>query len=136
MRCSKPRNLICPDFVLGNIKVHVCTPGIRLFGNGLIGHFKSYTISPQKAPFVNAETAKKALPVTALDKQEVPFITDVRTVAEHREGIGIFDCFGTLLEVYEINLDFLPPSDRQALKKGIPFDSEGEMRNFLESLDS
>ena len=102
----------------------------------LIGHFKSYTISPQKAPFVNAETAKNALPVTALDKQEVPFIADVRTVAEHREGIGIFDCFGTLLEVYEINLDFLPPSDRQALKKGIPFDSEGEMRNFLESLDS
>ncbi|MBE6572293.1 MAG: hypothetical protein E7656_08615 [Ruminococcaceae bacterium] len=102
----------------------------------LIGHFKSYTISPQKSSVEKEEAAKSALPVTLIDNEDVPFITDVRTIAEHQNGIGVFNCFGELLEVYEINLDFLPTSDRHALKEGISFDSEGEMRNFLESLDS
>ncbi len=103
----------------------------------LIGHFESYTISPQANPDLPAETdSAVSLSVTQTKAENIPFITDIRTVAEYKDGIGIFDGFGNLLEVCPLDVTQLPYADRQLLKDGMIFDSEGELRNFLESLDS
>lgn len=100
----------------------------------LIGHFKSYTISP--TPDSSAGNGVLQSSATPANTENVPYITDVRFVAEHEKGIGVFDSSGELLETYTLDITRLPHADRQILKKGISFDSEGELRDFLESLDS
>ena len=102
----------------------------------LIGYFESYT-------FCSNEASRAQEPSTALhldDEQEanadVPFITDTRRVAEYENILGIYNCFGELIGTFSADLSVLPMSDRKLLKEGIVFDSEGEMRDFLESLDS
>ena len=103
----------------------------------LIGHFESYTISPPENPDLSDDDASAVSnSVTQTKEENIPFITDTRTVAEYKDGIGIFDSFGNLLEVCPLDVTRLPHADRQLLKDGMIFDSEGELRNFLESLDS
>ncbi len=103
----------------------------------LIGHFKSYTISPPLENTVTTDADSAAsLSVTQIITENIPFITDIRIVAEHKNGIGVFDSSGNLLEVHSLDITRLTHVDRQTLKEGMTFDSEGEMRNFLESLDS
>lgn len=97
----------------------------------IIGRSESYTLSP--AP---QESTSTSLAVTTESDREIPYITDVRIVAEYGDSVGIFDTSYTLLEVFGLDLLRLTPTDRQLLKKGISFDSESEMRDFLESLDS
>lgn len=70
------------------------------------------------------------------DRTEIPYITDTRTVREYRGILGVYDCFGNLLETFDADLTVLPPQDRTLLCDGMVFASEGEMRNFLESLNS
>ena len=94
-------------------------------------HLKSYTLSQVQNEVQEDDT----ISVTALP-DKVPYITDVRILSEHGSGLGIFDSDGELLEVVEFDLLSLSASDRQLIKKGLAFDSEGEMRDFLESLDS
>lgn len=68
--------------------------------------------------------------------RDAPYITDTRTVRTYRGGIGIYNCFDELIGSFDIDTALLPAADRESLAQGILFDSEGEMRNFLESLDS
>lgn len=122
----------------------------------LVSHFSeySYTITPAESspstvtPVQNLTSAPDDSPepealnfpaqssITDKKDEYIPLITDTRTVKEYHGAIGIYDCFGELLEIHETDLSILPFTDRSALTEGIMFDSEGEMRNFLESLDS
>ncbi len=103
----------------------------------LIGHFESYSLSPPSETEVRSDMDGTAsLSVTQTSTGDIPFITDIRIVAEYKNGIGVFDSSGNILEVHPLDITRLTQSDRQSLKEGITFDSAGEMRNFLESLDS
>ena len=126
----------------------------------LVSHFSgySYTITPAESsppPAAPAQSSADGVDSTVQtenldflpqgesesrisdDKSAyIPNITDTRTIKEYRGIIGIYDCFGELLGTHETDLSLLPFTDRSALCEGIMFDSEGEMRDFLESLDS
>lgn len=110
----------------------------------LIHHFQSYTVFPvETEPLQNTfEPAsvrelseEQSLSVTG-KTDELPLITDTRTVKEYKGILGVYDCFGNLLESFDADVSALPFKDRQLLQEGVIFDSEGEMRNFLETLDS
>lgn len=109
----------------------------------LISFFESYTFSEKGADGHTAEslssTEERFLAPESDENVKAntpPYITDTRTVAEYENGLGIYDCFGELVETFETNLSILSAADRKLLKEGIVFDSEGEMRDFLESFGS
>ncbi len=109
----------------------------------LISFFESYTFSEKEADRHTADALSsteehffKAEHDENVKANTAPYITDTRTVAEYENGLGIYDCFGELIETFETNLSLLSAADRKLLKEGIVFDSEGEMRDFLESFGS
>ena len=79
---------------------------------------------------------KESSAASEIDENDIPYITDTRTVKEYHGGLGIYNCFDELLGSFDIDLSILPSANREALKEGIIFDSDGEMQDFLESLDS
>ncbi len=66
----------------------------------------------------------------------LPFITDTKCAKETDGKIGIYDCYGNLEYTVDADITFLPHSDRLALSQGVVFDSQSELYEFIESLDS
>lgn len=101
--------------------------------------FSFYSLSPYEEE-TETLVPKKALSATASGEENVapdaPYITDTRTVKESHGILGIYDCFDNLLETFDIDLTRLPIKDRELLREGVVFASEGEARDFLESFDS
>lgn len=112
----------------------------------MIKHFRNYTFEPTSlaADTVGNEemlsVSREEIPAMESDEQTIsddaPYITDTRTVREYEGVIGVYDCFDRLLTVYDIDVSFLPYSDRAMLREGILFSSTGEACDFIESLDS
>lgn len=104
----------------------------------ILRRFDFYSLSP--AVEENALSAvREAQSVQTSDtdaRADAPYITETRTVRETRGVLGIYDCFGNLLETCDAELSYLPSGDRALLREGVVFSSEGELRDFLESLDS
>ena len=115
----------------------IIVPFASYFG---VAHWKSYsfsdsviTVEPQGiiegSAMHNPENPSES-------ENDIPYITETRTVKEYRGGLGVYDCFGNLLASYETNLSVLTKEDRKNLREGIVFPSESETYEFIESFDS
>lgn len=119
------------------LAVLIIVPFASYFG---VAHWKSYsfsdsviTVEPQG---IIEGSAMHNPENPAESENDIPYITETRTVKEYRGGLGVYDCFGNLLASYETNLSVLTNEDRKSLKAGIVFKNESETYEFIESFDS
>lgn len=98
----------------------------------LLSKNKSYTVSEKPETPENTALFAQSDEIS----EDVPYITDTRTLSEYRGYLAVFDCFGTLLKTYDIDVSDFPEKDRELLEEGIVFNSEKELLNFVENLES
>ena len=107
-----------------------------------VRNFDVYTNSPAEYDnsYLHAEEVllQDNIEISAHENSQadIPLITDTRQIREYRGIIGIYDCYGELVECFDADVSALPLADRKILENGIEFCNESEMRDFLESFAS
>ena len=110
-----------------------------VFSYYAVGRWDVYTVSPQESGDAQQSSDAENTFTPAFEdnsSRELPLITETCTVRVYKGGIGVYDCNGELVECFEADISLLPSDDRKNLETGIMFDSERDMREFLESFDS
>ncbi len=77
-------------------------------------------------------------PLSSSDGAEnnVPYINDVKTLKEYKGKIGVYNNSGILEYSLDIPTDSLPISDKLMLRDGITVNSDAELCEFIENLNS
>jgi hypothetical protein len=102
-----------------------------------VNKFEVYSVTQKANPAcANPENVVEEHSAFSDSEEDIPHIYDTRTLRQYRGGIGIFDCFDSLIGSFDIDVALLPYEDRKSLEQGIVFANENEMKEFLESLDS